>query len=77
MSIKHQIDCYRTIKGEKYVNWCDVLGPEHELIVSRIKARNVPHRIFRHPDGFRRLFVKETATALACEAQNKPCAWER
>ena len=64
MATKHQGDCYRTIKGEKYVNWCDILGPEHEALVLKCKALKVSHRVFRHPDGFRRLFVWQRQTHL-------------
>lgn len=60
MSTKHQNNCYRVIKGQRYVNWCDILCIEHEAEIAKVKAEGIPHRVFRHPDGFRRLFVLES-----------------
>jgi hypothetical protein len=56
---KHQTNCYRTIKGERYVNLCDVLSPADEALVLKAKAVGAPHRIIKHPDGFKMLFVSE------------------
>lgn len=56
---KHQTECYRTIKGQKYINWCDVLDENGEAALEACKMRKIPHRAFKHPDGFIRLFVRE------------------
>lgn len=61
MSTKHQMNCYRTIKGQRYVNWCDILCAEHEAEIAKAKSLKIPHRVVRHPEGFRRLFVLESA----------------
>lgn len=58
MPVKVQDECFRTIKGERYVNWCDVLGPDTEAEALKIKKHGFKHRIFRHPDGFKRVFVR-------------------
>lgn len=60
MPEKDQSLCYRTIKGKKYINWCDILEDRHELEVEKAKRLKIPHRVFKHPDGFSRLFVLET-----------------
>jgi len=59
MPVKHQADCYRTIDGHRYINWGDVLTREDEAAVAAAKSLCIPHRVFRHPDGFRRLFIRE------------------
>jgi hypothetical protein len=60
MAIKEQTNCFRTIQGKRFINWCDLLCAEHEAEIAKVKAAGIPHRIFRHPAGFRRLFVLET-----------------
>ena len=55
--IKTQGDCYRTINGQHYVNFCDVISPRDEEAVLEVKEKKLRHRVFKHPDGFDRLFV--------------------
>ena len=57
MPVKHQSDCYRTIRGERYKNLCDVLGPDDEAALEEVKAKKLRHRVIKHPDGFRQLFI--------------------
>lgn len=57
--MKHQADCYRMIKGRKYINRGDIIGPDDEAAVFACKANKIPHRVIRHRDGFRQLFVRE------------------
>lgn len=64
MPVKHQSECYRMIKGKKFINWCDVLSEEDEAAVEACKLHKIPHRVFNHPDGFRRLFVREDKASL-------------
>jgi hypothetical protein len=69
MAVKLQDMCYRTIKGERYVNWCDLIAIELEDEVRKVKQYGFPHRIYKHPDGFRRLFIREVdLEALAAAA---------
>lgn len=56
---KHQINCYRIIKGIKYVNWCDILSTEDEIAVKICKTRKIAHRVVKHSDGFQMLFIRE------------------
>ena len=64
MTQKHQSDCYRIIKGQKYINWGDVLDDEGEAMIESCKMHKIPHRVIKHPDGFKRLFVREDKTEL-------------
>jgi len=64
MPEKLQSECYRTIGGKRFINWCDILEPEHEAMAEACKLHKIPHRIFKHPDGFRRLFVREDKVHL-------------
>jgi hypothetical protein len=59
MPVKVQDHCYQIIKGERYVNWCDLICPTLEDEVRKVKQHGFKRRIFKHPDGFRRLFVRE------------------
>lgn len=59
MPEKFQSDCYRTVQSVRYVNYCDVLEDKHEGYVRACKENKIPHRLFKHPDGFKRLFVHE------------------
>ena len=59
MPYKQQQNCYRTIKGVRYVNFCDVLGSEEDMIVRQVKAKRIAHRLVKHKDGFNVLFVHE------------------
>ena len=59
MPVKVQDQCFRNINGERYVNWCDLIDPQLDAEVEKVKRLGFRHRIFRHPDGFRRLFVRE------------------
>lgn len=60
MPYKNQSACYRTIKGIRYLNWCDVLGEEERLLAAGLKKRGLPHRLVSHKDGFKILFVAES-----------------
>jgi len=62
MPVKSQADCYRTINGDRYICWCDVLEEWHEDEVAKCKKRKIPHRLVK-VDNFKRLFVKETETS--------------
>lgn len=57
MPRKQQQDCYRTINGERYVNMCDVHGREEQDYVDAAKRIHASHRLVKHKDGFRILFV--------------------
>lgn len=57
MPYKPQSDCYRTIKGEMYENLCDVISEETEAAVIEVKELKLRHRVIKHPDGFKQLFV--------------------
>lgn len=59
MPYKHQAACFRTINGARYVNYCDILSDEHEECVVTAKVRQLRHRVIKHKDGFRQLFVHE------------------
>jgi hypothetical protein len=57
MPIKNQSDCYRTIKGVRWPNLCDVLEPSQE---NEVRARrDAGHRVrtIRHPDGYYQAFI--------------------
>lgn len=57
MPTKHQDKCYRTIKGEKYMNFCDVLGEIDFQAVDMAKQLKLRRRLIKHPDGYRQLFI--------------------
>lgn len=59
--MKHQSDCYRIIKGVKYINWCDLIyqPEENDRILKEIKAKKIKHRRIKHPDGYYQLFIKK------------------
>ena len=57
MPYKDQSDCYRTIKGEKYINLCDMLEQRDDDALAEIKEKKLRHRVIKHPDGFRQLFI--------------------
>lgn len=59
MPDKDQLYSYRVIDGERYINAGDVLAPAHETAIALVKRLRLRHRVFRHPDGFKRLFVLE------------------
>lgn len=64
MATKHQMDCYRMIKGKKFINWGDVLDSEGEAMIESCKMHKIVHRVFAHPGGFKRLFIREGMAAL-------------
>lgn len=59
MPFKDQTKCYRTINGQRYVNLCDIMEDYHEALAAKCKREKVPHRVIKHPDGYRQLFVRE------------------
>ena len=61
MAFKHQSDCYRTISGARFINWCDLLDQEHEEQVALAKRLGIRHRVIKTTDGTRRLFIEESA----------------
>ena len=64
MAIKHQMYCFRVIKGKKFINFCDIRSEKDESFIDACKLHKIPHRVFKHPDGFRRLFVREDKAEL-------------
>ena len=54
MSVKHQMNSFRTIHGVKWMNWGDCLSVEYR---DALKAASVRTRNFTHPDGFVRTFI--------------------
>jgi hypothetical protein len=57
MTTKHQADCYRTINGQKYVNYCDILCDEHEAEVAALKAAGKRIAKRKHPAGYHQAFI--------------------
>lgn len=39
MAFKHQANCYRNIKGEKYINYCDLIMGDEENILAIENAK--------------------------------------
>lgn len=67
MAYKDQTLCYRTINGERYVNWCDILEPYHDALVEKVKRLKLPHRVVKHPDGYGQLFVAERVPMITAD----------
>lgn len=57
MAFKHQSNCYRTINGEKWVNLCDVLGPEDKAEIVRRKALGQKIAMRKHAEGYHQAFI--------------------
>lgn len=59
--MKHQTKCYRTINGEKLVNYCDLImsDEENEKMISEAKQKFKKVRKIKRPEGYHQLFVKE------------------
>lgn len=60
MSLKHQSQCYRYFKGEKYVNYADLIygDKENERVIAEAKAQYGSVRKVKHKSGYYQLFVK-------------------
>jgi len=56
MPIKDQTLCYRTIKGVKWLNLCDMLEQIHQDDVAAIKRAGGRIALRRHPDGYQQAF---------------------
>lgn len=59
MPYKDQTKCYRNINGQRYENACDVLDDRAERDVELCKAGKFRHRLIKHPDGYKQLFVHQ------------------
>ncbi len=57
MSFKDQTQCYRTIKGVKWPNFCDILEDSDQADVDAFKASGGRVAIRTHPDGYKQAFV--------------------
>ena len=57
MPYKDQTKCYRTFDGVRYLNQCDVLDEVHFKLVEKAKRLKVRHRMVRHQDGYKQLYV--------------------
>jgi hypothetical protein len=55
--VKHQSDCYRTIRGQRWPNLCDILETYHEEEVAARRLAGHRIRLFKHPDGYRQAFI--------------------
>lgn len=58
--VKHQTDCYRIIKGRKYINFADlIMGDEENFKVIGEATRTYPFvkRIKHHSGEYYQLFV--------------------
>lgn len=63
MPYKNQTKCYRTIKGEKWENFCDVLSEADAQSVAELKKAGRQVRMVKHPDGFLQAFVRPEAVS--------------
>ena len=54
---KNQTKCYRTFKGHRYENLCDVMDDIDFNLVKKVKLLNLRHRVVKHSEGFGQLFV--------------------
>jgi len=66
MPFKAQSNCYRTIEGVRWPNFCDVLGPEDERAVQEAKGQGARFRFVKHPQGFRIAFIHPDDYARIC-----------
>lgn len=57
MAIKDQTDCYRTIDGLRWPNFCDILEDSHREDVAACKAAGIRIKIRKHPEGYHQAFI--------------------
>lgn len=57
MPYKHQSDCYRTINGVRWTNFCDILDDKTAEEIAGFKKNGMRFRLIKHPDGFKQAFV--------------------
>lgn len=57
MPIKNQTECYRTVKGIRWPNMCDIMTEDDELDVARFRARGGRLKVLKHPDGYKQAFA--------------------
>lgn len=57
MPYKNQEKCFRTIKGEKYINYCDILSDDQQIEIDKLKQAGKRIKLIKHPDGFYQAFI--------------------
>lgn len=59
MSVKHQSECYRILKGIRYTNYADLIMSEEEnlAVIAKARAEYVHVARRKHPDGYEQVFV--------------------
>jgi hypothetical protein len=57
MAFKDQTQCYRTIKGVRWPNFCDILEDYHQDDVDAFKAWGGRIAIRTHPEGYKQAFA--------------------
>lgn len=57
--MKHQSFCYRNIKGINYINFADLIYPDHENEFIIKQAKDKYHKVhkIKHPSGYYQIFV--------------------
>jgi hypothetical protein len=61
-NMKHQSQCYRTIKGQRLLNYCDLImsDEENNKVIAEAKKKYKIVRKLKHPSGYYQLFISET-----------------
>jgi hypothetical protein len=57
MPFKHQSECYRTVNGVRWPNFCDVMSDEDEQEIAKAKSLGARFKMRKHPDGYRQAFI--------------------
>lgn len=57
MAFKDQTECYRTIKGQRWLNLCDILDQHHQDSVDEFRAWGGRVALRSHPDGYKQAFA--------------------
>ena len=71
MAYKHQTDSFRTVNGIRWMNVCDLVGPDFENAARAVNAAGVPCKRVAHAPGEYRLFVAPDRFDEACDIFNE------